>query len=87
MVNVFDTLINNTMGMPKTRSKRVSYNLKRSIMENSKNELRPEKDEKFVLVHLGKSKDGTSVINSKGFATAVKLNEHVQSLAKEKGHS
>jgi hypothetical protein len=38
-------------------------------------------DEKFIVVHLTKSKTGASVMNSKGFATAVKLEQHVKSLA------
>ncbi|PZF71765.1 hypothetical protein [Taibaiella soli] len=40
----------------------------------------PMSEEKFIIVHLTQSKTGASVMNSKGFATAVKLEQHVKSL-------
>ena len=56
-------------------------------MAEKKNGPKPEKDEKFILVHLGKSNEGVSVINSVGFASAVKLNEFVQELSKDQSAS
>jgi hypothetical protein len=40
----------------------------------------PKYGEKFIVVHLKQSKTGVSVMNSKGFATAVKLEQHAKSL-------
>lgn len=55
-------------------------------MEKPEKTVRPEVGEKFVIVHLGKTKDGVSVMNSKGFATAVKLSEHVKTLVEQAKH-